>query len=99
MPPQAPVDHDFSTRPRKIASREDLPLGPVVLHEPHVGVSESTHQVRHDPESPRTSEGLQEALRAPTGRDALHVHSARWPWRGPDGSNGMHKYVMLHTIA
>jgi len=38
------IDHDFSTHPRKIASCEELPVGPVVLHEPHVGVSGSSRQ-------------------------------------------------------
>jgi len=40
------VDHDFSPHPGEVPRREPAPLRPVVVHDTHVGMSESSRQVR-----------------------------------------------------
>jgi len=44
----AAIDDDFSAHPADVHGGQPPPLGPIVVHDPHVGVSESTSEVLRD---------------------------------------------------
>ena len=46
-PDPTAIDHDVSPHPGEVGRREVARLGPVVVHEPHVGVGESARQEEH----------------------------------------------------
>jgi len=47
-----PVDYDFSPHPAGLPGGQLPSLGPIAVHDTHVGVSEGAGHVRLDPDGP-----------------------------------------------